>query len=365
MRITLVIPSLACGGAERVMSTMANYWVSTGKEITLITFDTTAEQPFYEIDARVCHIKLGLAQQAKNLLAGLWNNLKRLRIIRTAINASDADVIISFIGRTNVRVLLAQVGCKTPIVVVEHTDPARDSLSFGWRLARLIAYCKATRVIVLTQRLAEYFPGYLQSRIQAIPNPVPITDENPAVIFKHPNVRKIIAVGRLEEEKGFDLLLRSFAALKDEFTSWSLIILGDGAQKKALAELCSELKINERVFFPGAVKNVAGYLQQSELFVLPSRIEGFPVALCEAMACGLPVIATDCSDGVRAIIRDGINGVIVPPENVPALTSAIAYLMRNEAARGEIAAHASEVTIRFGLATIMGRWEKLLTEVVA
>ena len=365
MRITLVIPSLACGGAERVVSTMANYWAREGKEITLITFDAITEQAFYEVDARVRQVKSGLAQPAKNPLIGFWHNLKRLRIIRTAINASDADVIISFIGRTNVRVLLALPGCKTPILVVEHTDPARDSLSFGWRLARLIAYRKATRVIVLTQRFAEYFPGYLQSRIQAIPNPICIVAENPAAILRHSNAKKIIAVGRLEEEKGFDLLLRSFAALQDEFTSWSLIILGDGAQKKALTELCSELKINERVFFPGAVKNVADYLQQSDLFVLPSRVEGFPVALCEAMACGLPVLATDCSDGMREIIRDGINGVIVPTENIQALTSAMSDLMRNAAARGEIAARASEVTTRFGLTTIMGRWEKLLTEIVA
>jgi len=171
-------------------------------------------------------------------------------------------------------------------------------------------------------------------------------------------------MGRFYHQKGFDLLLRAFARLKDRYAQWTLTILGDGPLRDELQRLCEKLGVSERVFLPGRVKNPEHFLKQAELFVLPSRFEGFPNALCEAMACGLPVIASDCPSGPREIIRDGKDGVLVPNQDIRALTGAMGWLMSNEAERNRLAAAAVEVIERFGMEKIIKRWESVLCKVL-
>ncbi|MCT7961882.1 glycosyltransferase family 4 protein [Laspinema sp. D1] len=369
MKLTLVIHSLTLGGAERVMSIMANYWVDKRWKITILTFDDGSIPPVFHLDSRVCHIPLGLAVDSINSIDAIWQNFQRVRFLRQAIIQSKPHVVISFIDTTNVMTLLATRQLNIPVVVSERTDPAFSSSRQRkiWVHLRRWTYPQANRLVVQSQGAYNYFPPQVQVITSIIPNPVliPVLSESGEhTIRKRLSVPCIMAMGRLLEVKGFDLLLQAFAKVKDHHPQWSLTILGEGQLRSQLELLSHQLGIYGRVFMPGLANNVYEFLQQADIFVMSSRYEGFPNALCEAMACGLAVISTDCPSGPREIIRHGIDGILVENENVEALASAMDRLMSDEQERKELAAKALEVIERFSLEKVMGMWEQVLNQVI-
>jgi GalNAc-alpha-(1->4)-GalNAc-alpha-(1->3)-diNAcBac-PP-undecaprenol alpha-1,4-N-acetyl-D-galactosaminyltransferase len=364
VRCTLIISSLSSGGAERVISRMANYWVKQGWEITLLTFDDGSQLPFYQLEAQVKHLPLGIAATSVNPIAGIFNNIASTQALRAAIVSSHPDVVISFMDRTNVIAILATRGLNIPILVSERNDPEMLSPGRMWEVLRQWTYPFADRITVQTERAGKYFPR-LRDRVVVMPNPVVLPpDEITGLPPQLPGDRQIIAIGRLDPQKGFDLLLRAFARLADQHQTWNLTILGEGELRAELETLRTELGLQYRVQLLGRVSNPHDYLKQADIFVMSSRFEGFPNALCEAMACGLAVISTDCRNGPREIIRDGVDGMLVPTEDVPALAIAMEQLMSDEAKRKSLANRSAEITQRFGLEQVMLLWETLIDEVI-
>ncbi|BAY74820.1 group 1 glycosyl transferase [Nostoc linckia NIES-25] len=363
MKITLIINSLTYGGAERIMSLMANYWSAKGWKITLLTFDEN-KIPDFSLNSDITYIPLAIAEKSPNTMIGIWNNLKRIRILRNAIINSDPDVVISFMSRINITTLLATRWLNIPVIVSERSNPEKSYLGWNWQHLRKWTYSFADKIVFQTQRARDYFPVKLQNKSCIIPNMVVL----PA-IKKHSEdnfftKRSLIAMGRFVPEKGFDLLLEAFAKLKDNYPEWTLTILGDGKLRPELECLRNELGLSDRVYFPGMVNDIYAFLQQADIFIMSSRFEGFPNAICEAMAWGLPVISTDCPSGPREIIRDGIDGILVPNEDISTLASAIERLISNEQERNSLAARAIEVTERFSVKKIMGMWEEVLVQVL-
>lgn len=360
MRLVLVISSLQAGGAERVLSTMANFWEEKGWAVSIVTFDDVSSQPFYTLKPRIRHIPLALFGNASSILGGVCNNWRRVRKLRRTICENAPDAIISFIDKTNVLVLLATWGMSIHVVVSERTDPRQYSFGRIWNSLRLLTYLKATHVVVQTHRAKEYFPKILQSKVVVIPNPVtpiPKAQQISQASFQKPF---IAFMGRLVEEKGFDLLLRAFARLANKFPQWSLNVFGEGPLRVSSEMLCDELGLSERVQFHGLIRNPYDVLIQADLFVLPSRTEGFPNAMLDAMACGLPVIATDCPSGPGEIVHHGNDGLLVPTENEEQLGRAMQRLMENEAERGRLGNNARNVSQRYSLERIMSLWEEVL-----
>jgi len=176
--------------------------------------------------------------------------------------------------------------------------------------------------------------------------------------------RSVLSVGRFVPQKGFDILLDAFARVSDRYPYWVLTILGDGPLRRDLEAQRDRLGLTERVRLPGAASNLTPYLHKADVFVMASRYEGFPMVLCQAMACGLPVIYTDCPSGPREIIRNGVDGLLVPNEDVEGLAAAMEALISDEKKRERLAMHAREIIERFNLPTIMERWEAMLTKIV-
>jgi len=342
------------------MSGMANYWASRGWPITLLTLANDAAKPFFDLDSRARCIPLGIAGNSPHLIAGFWNNLNRIRVLRQAIRKSNPEVVISFMDQVNVLTLLATLGLGVRVVVSERIDPNRSRLGAVWEQLRWWVYSRADCIVVQSRGALAYFLPKFQDRAVVIPNAVVVPSDGEYPGDRPPSGPSIIAAGRLTEQKQFDLLLKAFARLKDRYPEWTLTILGEGPLRPMLESLCVQLELKDRVSLPGFVKNPHDYFRHANLFVMSSLFEGFPNALCEAMACGLPVISTDCTSGLRDIIRDGENGVLVPSGDEEALAAAMARLMGNKAERQRLGSRAVEVAERFSMGRVMGMWEEVL-----
>ncbi len=364
MKITLVIYGLGGGGAERVMSIVANYWVSHGWEVTLIMLVDPTQASFYQLDPRIKIKSLGIAGNSGNAIAALTNTWQRIKVLKQAILVSQPDVVISFMNSVNVYTIIAGQQLNLPTIVSEHIYPGASDANKIWQFVMKLTYRYADLVTVLTQNALPFYPAAKGYRSIVMPNPVmaPAKMVVKEELSAHPS---LIAIGRLQPQKGFDLLMKAFAKIQAKYPDWQIVILGEGPMRSELEQLRSQLQLTDRVHLPGLVTNVQDYLSQADIFVLPSRFEGFPMALCEAMAAGLPAIAADCLSGPREIIDHGINGLLVPTEDIEALAQGLDDLMSNPIQRQQIAKNAPQILDRFGIDRVMGIWAEAIDRVIA
>lgn len=372
-RITLVIASLASGGAERVMTTMANHWSRSGRHVSLISMYSKSTD-FFALEPGVRRISLGLGFATSGARAAILSNIRRIRHLRRAIVATSPDVVISFMSETNVLTVLALRGTSIPLVISERTDPAHQPIGAAWRLLRRLTYPRAGAIVVQSPEVRAWTAGFVAAeRVHVIANPVaphPIATNAAAAAVRGGDDfgaaisgTTILAMGRLSREKGFDVLIRAFARVASRHPAWSLVILGEGERRSELESLARELGVTDRVRLPGRVSEPAPYLAAAGVFVLPSRYEGFPNALLEAMAAGLAAIATDCPSGPRHIVRHGEDGLLVPPEDEGALAETLNQMLASPQLRTRLGTRAQEVVERFGLDRVMGQWDGLLGSV--
>jgi GalNAc-alpha-(1->4)-GalNAc-alpha-(1->3)-diNAcBac-PP-undecaprenol alpha-1,4-N-acetyl-D-galactosaminyltransferase len=343
---------------------LSQSFIARGHEVSVITLSNELND-FYKLPKEVHRVSLDVKSVSENLVAALQNNWIRLLKVRQAVCSVNPDVIISFLAETNVLTLVALTGTGYPVIVTEHTDPKVISCGSIWRKLRRLTYPYAAKVVSVSKLVDIYFQWLPNRKREVIYNPfLPV--ENSLSKLNSPkgadiNKAWFVAMGRLSPEKGFDNLLAAFHQIADNHPNWQLLVLGEGELRSELEALRDRLGLSSQVIFPGAISNPFLILQRAKFFVSSSRSEAFPMSQGEALACGLPVISTDCG-GPSEIIRDGIDGMLVPNHNVKALATAMAHLMSNSVAREQLAAHAPEVTQRFSIDAIMAQWETLIEE---
>jgi glycosyltransferase involved in cell wall biosynthesis len=369
MRITFVTSSLGCGGVERVLCSLSEALLQRKHSLTVVTL-STREADFFTLPEGVERVALNLIAdvRAPTLLLRAGNMVRRLRALRRAILSTRPDVVRSVLQHVNVMTLLALAGTRCPVVVSEHLDPTMISCGSPWDELRRITYRRAAKLVSVSHGIDEYFAWLPPARRVVIYNPLPNMEQPDDTLDTPPILNDgtnwVMTMGRLSREKGFDLLLPAFAGVAEKNPGWRLMILGEGEQRPELERLTESLGLRDRVLLPGRIKNPFPVLKQAKLFVLPSRHEGFGNALIEAMACGVPVIATDCPSGPREIVRDGENGVLVAAEDVGALAAALERLMADDAERARLAVRGAEAVKRFEIERIIETWEELLHQVV-
>jgi glycosyltransferase involved in cell wall biosynthesis len=177
------------------------------------------------------------------------------------------------------------------------------------------------------------------------------------------NERIVLGIGRLAKQKGFDLLLRAFsnAGLADD--GWRIVLLGEGDERKALSKLSEDLGISKSFEMPGHAKNIPDWILKASIFALPSRYEGFPNALLEAMQLGTACVSFDCPSGPGDLIQHGSNGLLVAPGDVDALSKALRGLALDEPLRDRLAREATKVATIFSTGRIYGLWMETLDSV--
>jgi GalNAc-alpha-(1->4)-GalNAc-alpha-(1->3)-diNAcBac-PP-undecaprenol alpha-1,4-N-acetyl-D-galactosaminyltransferase len=358
--ITLVVNHLLYGGAARVAAHLSNAWVEMGRNVTILTTVGGQDPSTYALHPKVVLLPLNLRGMSSNPLEAIGRNLRRLVLLRHAIRTTRPDLMVSFLDSNNILSLLAIRGLPwMPIIISERTDPHGRSIGRMWEWLRRLTYPWADCLVTQTRHAMDYFPSQVRVKGRVIPNPVPPlpTIDMSQVSHLRPQV---ITLGRLHRVKGHDLLIDAFARLANDFPFWDLCIYGDGPERDSLQGMICAFGLEDRITLRPATAEVGRHLREADLFVLPSRVEGFPNSLAEAMACGLPVISFDCASGPSELIRQGLDGLLVPPEDVPALAKAMARLMSDPIERSALGARAVEVLIRFSPATVMEQWESAI-----
>ena len=372
-RVTCVISALSVGGAEQILTALADRWAGMGWSVTILTFAGPTTGRFFRPDPRVEERQLNLLATSRSPLSAVPRNVGRLLQLRRAIATTQPDAVLSFMDRTNVLTLLATIGQPWPVIVAERSAP-EVALGRAWSVLRRLAYPRAARVVVQTASAKTAMPSRLLSTLAVIPNPAldagsaePIGGslDGPRPVAGGPaedggSDRRIVALGRLVPAKGFDLLLRAFATVLAVEPAARLEIWGEGPDRSRLEELRRELRIEHAVELPGETRSPATALGRGCVFVLASRHEGFPNVLLEAMAQGIAVVAFDCRHGPAEIIRDGVDGTLVEAGDVTGLATAILAMLTDPARRARLGSRAVEVRERFALARIGPMWDAVL-----
>ncbi len=345
---------MATGGAERVLSILANSWAGRGWQVTLVTTHDEGNESFYPLDHAVNLRPVLLSHIAHG---GIRDNIRRVAALRKIIREESPDLVVSFLNFTNVLTLLACGGLDVPVIVSERLDPRVHPLSKSWNMLRRWLYPRAVVLVNQTEAAADWFRGWMGDKVHIIANPViePQFRDGSAELTLPPS--SLIAMGRLHRQKGFDTLLRAMVIVHNSAPHIQLTVLGEGPLRLDLETLRDDLGLREVVDFPGRVKHPHDVLKQADLFILSSVTEGFPNVLCEAMAVGLPVVSTDCPSGPGEIVEPGENGILIPVGDPEGMAEAILTLMKDEATRKKMGESAGRVVQRFSLDVVLRAWD--------
>ena len=355
--IAFVIGKLNAGGAQRVLSILANYWALQGKKVCVITYNDT-EEDFFVLDTKVRRIIIPSLKSSKTVIDKIFQNIRCIIAIRMALKKVGAKVSIGFIAITNIRLILASFGLGLKVIISERNDPARQSLGFMWDLLRKFFYKFADVVTANSNGALKSLSSYVpDEKLFLVPNPLQLNVLNDN---RNDSNHEILTVGRLVPQKAHDILLEAFAKVASRNTDWRLIIIGDGKLSDELQCQAERLGIAECVTWLANVRDPFKYYKRADIFVLVSRYEGIPNALLEAMSCGLPVIVSDSSPGPLEYVKHETTGLVVPVNNATALEDSINRLIHDPKLRIRIGKAARARVDECNLPIVVKVWEKAL-----
>ena len=327
--------------------------------MTLITLDD-GHRRRHPLDPAVKWNALDVMSNSRNWISKLSNNRMRVARLRRAIGKAGPELIVSFCDRTNILSLMAVRGLAIPVIACERSDPAEQDLGKVWEWLRGRTYPRASAIVALTSDSAEHLRSRFSVPVTVIPSAVdapPIHSDRQSA----GEAKRIVAAGRLEYEKGFDRLLTAFSQLPASDREWSLRILGEGSQRRALETQIKTLGLRRQVSMPGWIDSIWEELAAATFFVLPSRYEGFPSALMEAMAVGVPSLAVDCPSGPREVIRESNWGLLVANE-IDALREGMQRMMHQVDYREQLGQAGRQVSEQFSWDSMVDRYEELMRQ---
>ena len=354
MKILIVAPSLRLGGLENAASTMANWLSHVGHEVFFVLCYKSGS--FYELSSNV-EILAPDFSHSKNRKGVFY--IRWLFFVRNEITRLSPDVILSYGDYHSSLVSFANLFNDSPLVI---SDRASPGLSFPvyMRLIRNIAYPFCSGVIAQTERAAFVKRKLARNgvRISVIPNPVRSFEPS----LKVDREKVVLAAARHYHVKGLDRLVHAFS--KVNAPDWQLHIAGSpGPETKNLEEQVVNLGLAGRVKFLGGVQDMAAIYSSAGIYVLPSRSEGFPNALIEAMSLGCPSVAFDINAGPSEIISNGVDGILVPDGDIDAMSGVIQRLVDNPLIRSSLSSEAIKIKDNLSLDSIGRKYESFLKTV--
>lgn len=371
-KIVYCLPSLyISGGMERVLAIKANYFADVlDYDVYIILTDQKGKEPYYPISPKITLIDLGVDFEElwdkplrKKILIYLKKQRKYKQLLKKELHKIKPDITISMLRReVNFITKIKDGSIKIGEIHVNKENfrevSEGENVSFFSRLLSWFWMCqlkrklkKLSRFIVLTH--GDSAKWKLKNKI-VIPNPLSSFPDTQASL----NKKEVIAVGRYAWQKGFDLLIDCWKIVNEKHPDWKLRIYGEGEREK-LQQQIDRLQLNDSCILEYAVTNILEKYQESSVFVLSSRNEGFGLVLIEAMACGLPPVSFDCPSGPSDIIEDSVSGYLVENGNIDQLAERIIYLIENEDIRKETGRQARKQVDKYKMEHIAQQWVAL------
>jgi GalNAc-alpha-(1->4)-GalNAc-alpha-(1->3)-diNAcBac-PP-undecaprenol alpha-1,4-N-acetyl-D-galactosaminyltransferase len=358
----LVIADLGPGGAQRVISTLANAWAARGRKLSVATFSEPADD-FFVLVPEINRIVIGGLAPSEGIFHAIGSNLGRIWRLRRTLRRSGANSALAFLGATNILTIMAATGLGIRVVISERNDPSRQSLGRGWNALRHWIYRHANVVTANSRGAVDALEDFVpREKLAFIANPtIDFGDASPGRRDQRElGEPRILHIGRLAHQKGQDILLRAFALVAPHAPHWRLAILGEGDDAEMLGRLAGELEVTDRIDWLGRVNDPKPHYLDAAIFALPSRFEGTPNVLLEAMAAGLPAVVTDASPGPLEYVEDGKTGIVVPADDVTALAEALLHLIRDDGLRERMGQAGRERIGRNNLEAVLKDWEQVL-----
>lgn len=363
--IAFYIGSLCIGGAERVITNLANFFNSNGYTVYMVTKLRDEEE--YELDDGIVRIIADI--QGDEITGSRVRNLyRRIYKLQDIWKRIHPDIIVSFIRKNNLMALASAKPLGIPVVASVRSAPERELAgAVIGRLSRFM-FRWASGIVVQTSRGKEYFDTKLQKKVAILPNSI-----NPAFLdagskgkdIGRKSSKQIISVGRIDDNKNQKMLIEAFMRLAGKYPDWSLHLYGDGERKEQLEKYVQYNNLADRVIFHGRVDDVQRRLQMAEIFVLPSKVEGMPNALIEAMVMGLACVSTDCPCGGPAdLIISGENGYLIAVDDTEALANRLDELMSNEDELIRIGNNARDIINRLHPDIVNNQWKDYIEGIV-
>ncbi|HEV7307794.1 glycosyltransferase family 4 protein [Ensifer sp.] len=353
LRIVFVLSGLGAGGAEKVVNMLAHHRRAHGDDVHVLAVSANNAASFFAYDKAISVEALG-----GGTASGAIGTARRIARLRTRLSALSPDLVVSFLTKVNIMVVLASRGLGLRLVLSERNNFSTQAMSPIWRLSRPLAARAAERLVMQTRQATTLLPPALKDKSVIIPNPVTLRRASPAA---EGDGTRVVAVGRLDRQKGFDLLIDAFATVTKLDPRLTLTIFGEGPERAALEAQVQRLGLQDRIRLPGTTKSPVEWLDAGDIFVLSSRFEGFPNVLLEAMSAGLATIAFDCPWGPSEIINTPEVGMLVPLGDIAQLTAAIRRLAGDAALRQRLgAAAARAVAARYATSIVLQQWDNVI-----
>lgn len=358
LRVAVVIAGLGAGGAERVLSIITDRWVKRGREVWVISFDSPTDQIFHKFSSDVHLVRLGIGKHGGRI-NGIWTVLRRIYNLRKILKELSPELIVSFLTKINVITLLAILFTRHRVIISERNNQIAQKAHPIWNIILQNLSWRADAIVMQTRASLACLGRSARIRARVIPNPILLANVSP-------NIGGLVlaAVGRLTYQKGFDLLLQAFAMIGPLHPDWRLFIWGDGEEADVLTSMIRKMDLGDQVKLCGTSRCPEEWVSSASAFVLSSRYEGFGNVLAEAMAGGLAVVAYDCEFGPREIVQNGVNGLLVPAEDVMAMASALNMIMGNGELRNRLGNAARAVAKRYDPDEIVDQWDEIITRIV-
>ena len=355
-KILFYINTLERGGAERVLCNLANQFLEDNYAIAFVTSYRTQNE--YNLNKQIKRYNLEESDLSGNVI---FRNLKRILKLKKIINQTNPDLIISFLPESIFRVVIATMLKKIPIVISVRNDPEKEYYNVVFKCLAKLLYLKVSWIVFQTEEAQKWFAPKIQKKSSIILNQV---DEKFFNILRKKE-EYYCAVGRLVKQKNYTMMVKAFSRFVQQYPDEKLYIYGEGILHNELKKLIIQLGMERNIVLQGITDDVPMILANAKALILTSDYEGMPNVLLEAMAVGLPVIATDCPcGGPRMIIENGKTGFLVPVKDVDALTFRLQQLQDNSELRQLIGINAKKSADKYRPGVVFEQWEALVQEIL-